>query len=206
MDQSGSTGGQGAPTGPTSGWSAPPPPPAQPGPKGFVYADVPNRAIAYIIDAIILGIVNLVLFAILSGVGLHISSLNLSTLSIDYNPIVALIYAVGGLVISGAYFWYTWTQRRATIGMQVLGMQIGDAGSGATLTQDQAIKRWIALGAPFGIAQAFNPLPLLGILISLAALGWFIYLVYTTYSSPTKQGWHDIFAHTMVVKATNTVG
>jgi uncharacterized RDD family membrane protein YckC len=30
--------------------------------------------------------------------------------------------------------------------------------------------------------------------------------VYTTYSSPTKQGWHDIFAHTMVVKATNTVG
>jgi uncharacterized RDD family membrane protein YckC len=89
--------------------------------------------------------------------------------------------------------------------MQVLGMQIGDAGSGATLTQDQAIKRWIALGAPFTLAQAFNPLPLLGILIAIASLGWFIYLVYTTYSSPTKQGWHDIFAHSMVVKATNTV-
>jgi uncharacterized RDD family membrane protein YckC len=206
MDQSGSTGGQGAPTGPTSGWSAPPPPPVQPGPKGFVYADVPNRAIAYIIDAIILAIVNFVLFAILSGVGLHISSANLSTFTIDYNPIVALIYAVGGLIISGAYFWYTWTKMRATVGMKVLGMQIGDAGTGATLTQDQAIKRWIALGAPFGLAQAFNPIPLLGILISLAALGWLIYLIYTTYSSPTKQGWHDIFAHTMVVKATNTVG
>ena len=205
MDQSGSTGGQGAPTGPTSGWSAPPPPPVQPGPKGFVYADVPNRAIAYIIDAILLGIVNIVIFAILNGAGLRISTLNLSTLSIDYNPIVALIYAVGGLIVSGGYFFYTWTKRRATIGMQVLGMQIGDAGSGATLTQEQAIKRWIALGAPFGLAQAFNPLPLLGILLSFAALGWFIYLVYTTYSSPTKQGWHDIFAHTMVVKATNTV-
>jgi uncharacterized RDD family membrane protein YckC len=205
MDQSGSTGGQGAPTGPTSGWSAPPPPPAQPGPKGFVYADVPNRAIAYIIDAIILGIVNIVIFAILTGVGLHASSLNLSTLSIDYNPIVSIIYAVFGLAVSGGYFIYTWTKRRSTIGMQVLGMQVGDAGSGATLTQDQAIKRWIALGAPFGIVQAFNPLPLIGLVVGLAAFLWFCYLVYTTYQSPTKQGWHDIFAHTMVVKATNTV-
>jgi uncharacterized RDD family membrane protein YckC len=108
--------------------------------------------------------------------------------------------------VSGGYFIYMWTRMRGTVGMKVLGMQVGDAGSGATLTQDQAIKRWIALGAPFGIVQALNPLPLLGILVGLAALGWFIYLVYTTYSSPTKQGWHDIFAHTMVVKATNTVG
>jgi uncharacterized RDD family membrane protein YckC len=206
MDQSGSTGGQGAPTGPTSGWSAPPPPPAQPGPKGFVYADVPNRAIAYIIDAIIIGVVGLLIGIVLAAIGLHSSTLNLQTLSIDYNPIYSILFAIVGLAISGGYFVYTWTKRRATIGMQILGMQIGDAGSGATLTQDQAIKRWIALGAPFSVAQAFNPFPLLGILISLAALGWFIYLVYTTYQSPTKQGWHDIFAHTMVVKATNTVG
>ena len=47
---------------------------------------------------------------------------------------------------------------------------------------------------------------MLGTLLGLAAFGWFIYLVYTTYQSPTKQGWHDIYAHTMVVKATNTVG
>ncbi len=206
MDQSGSTGGQGAPTGPTSGWSAPPPPPVQPGPKGFVYADVPNRAIAYIIDAIILFIVGFVVAIILAAVGLHASTVNLQTLTVDYNPIVGIVTAAIGLAISGGYFIYTWTKRRATIGMQALGMQIGDAGTGATLTQDQAIKRWIALGAPFSVAQAFNPFPLLGILIVLAALGWLIYLIYTTYSSPTKQGWHDIFAHTMVVKATNTVG
>ncbi len=204
MDQSGSTGGQGAPTGPTSGWSAPPPPPVQPGPSGFVYADVPNRAIAYIIDAIILGIVNIVIFAILAGVGLRVSTFDLVN-GYQYNYLFSIVYAVIGLAISGGYFIYTWTKRRSTIGMQVLGMQIGDAGSGATLTQDQAIKRWIALGAPFGVVQALNPLPLLGLLVGLAALGWFIYLVYTTYSSPTKQGWHDIFAHTMVVKATNTV-
>lgn len=205
MDQSGSTGGQGAPTGPASGWSAPPPPPVQPGPKGFVYADVPNRAIAYIIDVIIIGIVGLLVTIILAAIGLNATTGSTFLNTFSYNPIVSIIIAIISLAISGAYFVYTWTKRRATIGMQVLGMQIGDAGTGATLTQDQAIKRWIALGAPFTIAQAFNPFPLLGILISIAALAWFIYLVYTTYSSPTKQGWHDIFAHTMVVKATNTV-
>ena len=39
---------------PTTAW-APPPPVVQAGPAGFVYADVPNRAIAYIIDAIVIG-------------------------------------------------------------------------------------------------------------------------------------------------------
>ena len=83
----------------------------------------------------------------------------------------------------------------------------GRSGQGwQTLTQEQAIRRWIALGAPFSLAQAFNPLPLLGLLIGLAAFGWVIYLLYTTWQSPTKQGFHDIFANTMVVKATRTAG
>lgn len=193
MDQSGSTGGQGAPTGPTSGWSAPPPPPVQPGPKGFVYADVPNRAIAYIIDAIILFLVTVVIFVIIAGI-------------LGLGFVVSLVYLVISLAISGGYFIYTWTRMRATVGMKVLGMQIGDAGSGATLTQDQAIKRWLVLAGPAAIAQALSSISVIGPLLSLAAFGWFIYLVYTTYQSPTKQGWHDIYAHTMVVKATNTVG
>jgi uncharacterized RDD family membrane protein YckC len=58
----------------------------------------------------------------------------------------------------------------------------------------------------FTIAQAFNPLPLLGILIAIASLAWVIFLLYTTANSPTKQGWHDVFANTMVVKAAKSVG
>jgi hypothetical protein len=95
---------------------------------------------------------------------------------------------------------------RGTVGMKVLGMQIGNANDGKTLTQDQAIRRWIALGAPFGIAQACNPFPGIGILLGLVALGWFIYLLWTTYSSPTKQGFHDTFVNSMVVKATRVAG
>jgi uncharacterized RDD family membrane protein YckC len=49
----------------------------------------------------------------------------------------------------------------------------------------------------------------LGALMSLLGLilgvGWPLYLLYTTAQSPTKQGFHDVFAHTMVVKAARTV-
>jgi uncharacterized RDD family membrane protein YckC len=197
MDQSGSTNDPGTPSG--SGWAAPPTP-VQAGPEGFVYADVPNRAIAYIIDAIILGIVNLVAFAILGGIGLSILS------GLTYNYFAGLVLAVVSLVISGAYFIYTWTAMRGTVGMKALGMQIGNARDGKTLTMDQAIRRWIALGAPFGIAQAFNPLPGIGILLGLVAFAWFIFLLWTTYSSPTKQGFHDTFVNSMVVKATRVAG
>ena len=212
MDQSEPTGDLGTPPPPqpaqpaSAGWAAPPPP-VQAGPAGFFYADVPNRAIAYIIDAIILGILNVIVFAVLAGVGLNVLTIDLNAAGgVSYNFFASLILAVASLIISGAYFIYTWTAMRGTVGMKVLGMQIGNSGDGKTITMDQAIRRWIALGAPFGLVQAFNPLPGIGILLGLAALAWFIFLLWTTYSSPTKQGFHDKFANTMVVKAARAAG
>jgi hypothetical protein len=41
--------------------------------------------------------------------------------------------------------------------------------------------------------------------VGLAGLVYIIFLLYTTAQSPTKQGYHDHFAHTMVVKATRAV-
>jgi uncharacterized RDD family membrane protein YckC len=209
MDQSEPTGDPGTstpPPAPSSGWAAPPPP-VSAGPAGFFYADVPNRAIAYIIDAILLGILNLIVFAVLGGIGLNIVTFNVNNPAlIEYNYVASLILAVASLIISGAYFIYTWTSMRGTVGMKVLGMQIGNSGDGKTLTMDQAIRRWIALGAPFGLVQAFNPLPGIGILLGLAAFAYFIFLLWTTYSSPTKQGFHDKFANTMVVKAARAAG
>jgi len=198
MVDSGSTGGT-----PGSGWTQAAAPRPVPGTAGFVYADVPNRAIAYIIDAIVLGVVNVVVFAVLSGVGLSIVTIG-ADLTVQTNYVASLIFTVIGAAISGGYLWYTWTQMRGTIGMKALGMQIGNAGDGATLTQNQAIRRWIALGAPFSIAQALNPLPGIGSLLGLVAFGWFLYLLWTTSKSPTKQGFHDVYANTMVVKAART--
>jgi uncharacterized RDD family membrane protein YckC len=175
--------------------------PVTAGPAGYVYADVPNRAIAYIIDVIILAVINFIVFIILAAIGLA----SVNTIG-TYNFVAGLIAAVVATVINGAYFIYTWTTMRASPGQKVLGMQVGNASDGATLTMEQAVKRWIALGAPFGIAQALNPLPGLGFIIGLAALAWFIALLWTTAQSPTKQGLHDQYANTVVVKGARAVG
>jgi uncharacterized RDD family membrane protein YckC len=84
-------------------------------------------------------------------------------------------------------------------------MQVGNAADGATMTMEQAVRRWLALGGVFTLAQTLNPLPLLGVLLGLAALIWVIALIVTTAQSPTKQGLHDQFATTIVVKAARAV-
>jgi len=182
--------------------------PAAPAPSAapstsLVYADVPNRVIAYIIDVIVIFIFNLAVgivlgiigFAVITGTGAGATT----------NWFGSIIYTVVALAISGIYFVYSWTNQRATIGMKALSLQIGNAPEGATITTEQAIRRWLALGAIFTIAQILNPLPLIGILIGLAAFAYVIFLLYTTATSPTKQGWHDKFANTMIVKAVRGV-
>jgi uncharacterized RDD family membrane protein YckC len=173
-------------------------------PTGLVYADVPNRAIAYIIDIIIVGIVAAIVNGVLTGMGLSSVTVR-PDLRVDINYAGTLVQGVVGLLISAGYFIYTWTSMRATLGMRVLGMQIGNAADGKTLTTDQAIRRYLALSAPSILSQVLFPLPLIGFIVGLLSLAWFIYLVYTTATSPTKQGWHDVFASTMVVKALGSV-
>jgi uncharacterized RDD family membrane protein YckC len=175
------------------------------GSSGLVYADVPNRVIAIIIDYVIIGIIGMIVGAVLGGIGLTPVTVN-EDLTFRYDYVASLVYAVVNLVIGGGYFIYTWTANRGTVGMKLLGMQIGNASDGASLTMEQAVRRYLALGAVFTIAQALNPLPLLGLLIAVASLAWVIFLLYTTANSPTKQGWHDVFAGSMVVKAAKSVG
>jgi uncharacterized RDD family membrane protein YckC len=195
-------------------WQAPPPaeqPPAaapmtQPGPAGFVYADLPNRIIAYIIDIVILAVAGIIIGIVLGAVGLKTVTIDLNSPTlVSVNYVAIVIQGLVGLAISAGYFIYTWTRMRGTVGMKALGMQIGNEGDGATLTQNQAIKRWIYVGGWISIAQIVNPVPLLGLLVGIVGLVYVIYLLYTTAQSPTKQGYHDHQAHTMVVKATRSV-
>ena len=202
-------------SGPIVSWAAATAPTPIPGREGYFYADVPNRIIAYIIDAILVAIVLIVVTIILGSVIGPATSVSTvadpnSLLGVRIethtNLVATLINAVIGLAISGGYYIYTWTAMRGTLGMKALGMQVGDAASGATLTMEQAVRRWLALGGIFALAQILNPLPLLGLLLALASLVWVIALLVTTAQSPTKQGLHDQFANTVVVKAARAVG
>ena len=200
-------------SGSDSQWSAPPP--AQPvaSASGFVYADVPNRAIAYIIDVIILFVINIIVSIVIGAILGPATKVSFNSNATDFgnlvtadvNYVTVLVTALVSTAINGVYFVWTWTNMRGSLGQKVLSMQVGNEGDGKTLTMNQAVTRWIFLGAPFGIAGALNPIPALGILIGLAALAWFITLLVTTAQSPTKQGLHDRYAHTMVVKAARSV-
>jgi len=188
---------------PAGGWAAPPPP-VQAGAAGFVYADVPNRAVAYIIDAIIVGILVSIVTSIIGGIGLKSVSIDPTTLAVSINFVGLIVAAIIGAAISAAYFIYTWTSMRATLGMRILGMQIGNAGDGKTLTMDQAVRRWLVIAAPGLLAQVLIVIPAIGFVLALVSLVWFIFLIYTTAKSPTKQGFHDVFANSQVVKAARS--
>jgi uncharacterized RDD family membrane protein YckC len=186
-----------------------------PGPAGLYYADVPNRIIAQIIDAIIVFIASAIVFVVLFAIVGAPTTVTTTTdpnafLGLRFethtNILPTLISAIVGIAISAGYYIYTWTALRGTLGQRMLGMQVGNASDGATLTMEQAVRRWLALGGIFSLAQTLNPLPGLGILIGLVSLIWVIALLVTTAQSPTKQGLHDQFANSVVVKAARAVG
>jgi len=190
------------PTAPPA-WAAPAPAPV-PGTAGFVFADVPNRLFALIIDAILLGIIGIVVSAAVAaalGPQYEIDIDDGFDVSVTTNFLSAGVTLIASLAVSAVYWIYTWTAMRGSPGMKVLGMQVGNYPDGKTLTQNQAIRRWVALGGPLPLVQQLNQLPVLGVLIGLATLGYFGYLLYSTAKSPTKQGFHDKFANSVVVKA-----
>ncbi len=202
------TGGAPAPPPQDPGsWQAPPPSPqpqfqqapAAAGPApGIMYADTITRVIAYVIDAIIfwvvaIFIVGLIVLSIFAGGGL-------------VGLIGSVLLAVLGLVGSAIYFVYCWTRLRASLGQKALGLETVNAADGATLTQDQAIRRWAFLFGPTALGGALSyapgPLAVLGLLVGLLAFIYEIYLLYTVTQSTKRQGFHDVQAGTVVIKRT----
>jgi len=196
-----------------SSWQAPPP--AVPGglqaaavevgpAPGVAYADLVTRVIAYIIDAVLLGVFTFVIFLVLGAIIL--ASL------LAGGPILAIvgfvILAVFTLLASAVYFVYTWMNLRASPGQKILNLETVNAADGATLTRDQAVRRWAYLFGPSAVASVAQialgatEIAILGSLISLLVFGYIIYLLYTASQSSKRQGYHDVQARTVVVKRT----
>lgn len=201
-----------APAPPPAGgsWNAPPPgapqqgfqtPPqfqqaaveAGPAP-GIVYGDVVTRIIALFIDSIILFIPYAIVGSIVTGLFLFSGG--------AMYTIIALIVGLAYAALAGAYFVWTWTTQRASYGMKFLKLECVNAADGATLTRDQAIKRFLFLYAGNLLATIGNQVFGFGLggLLGLVGLGYIVYLLYTTSQSPKRQGFHDVQAGTVVVK------
>ena len=169
------------------------------GPGGIVLADGPSRFIALFIDFIIIGIigfiVNTITTSVLGDNYLGIFGLQYRTQSL----LGAIVTVVILLAVTGAYFIYMWTRMGgATDGMRVLKLSVRDAATGGPITQNQAITRWVFLGAPWAINFLYGWG--LGLVISIVILVYYIYLVYSISTDPMRQGLHDKQAKTVVAK------
>lgn len=175
-----------------------------PGPvAGSTIADFVTRAVAFVIDGVIIWLINVVISLVLTPL-----------LLVALGGIFVLIQALAIVAVSVGYFVYFWTTRKQTPGMMVMKLMVVQDGTGAALSQDQAIRRWIYLGLPLALSAllsaggglgffgGFGGLAILFTLATLVSIGsvvWLIYLAYTTYQDPRKQGVHDKAVNSLVV-------
>jgi uncharacterized RDD family membrane protein YckC len=147
------------------------------------------RFAAYLVDTFLLIVVN-ILVVIVVGIAAPGAA--------------TAVGAVTGALISAAYFILQWRgDHRATYGMRALGIQVGNAFDGVRLTDRQALIRWAMLGYPLGILGAISGLAgLAGLIDVILVIGLFL----TTLGSTTRQGWHDQFANSAVVRRPGTTG
>ena len=191
MTESGTPGDPGTP--PASGWQAPA---AQEtatvaGAPGFVYADVPNRVIALIVDYLIIGAVNLILLAIVTG-----------------------IFGLGWLLFLVVALGRPGDQR----GLPHLHLDLdarddrdeGSSGCRSATPVDGQTSRRAGDAALAGPVRHRGSSPRSSRTRSAASCRRSSDSRRSPGSSsccrrrresPTKQGWHDVFANTMVVKA-----
>jgi uncharacterized RDD family membrane protein YckC len=178
---------------PAVAWS---PPAAVPdvGAPGLTWADTPSRFVAYVIDLFLVGILAGILAALLN-VGQSVPTTGQPT-GAQASP---YFYAINA-AIGGVYFILSWSGgRRATLGQRLLSIQVGNAFDGRALTTTQAVKRWIGLGTFLGLLSVVPSPAVLGA-VNLLEFIWVIVLLITTATSPTKQGLHDRFANSAVVR------
>jgi len=193
---------------------APPPSYAVPtGPGGGLeYAGVGGRFVSWLLDGVLLNLVGAaiswVLFLVVVGTGdwttffLNASSgtggLNLDGGFIGRFFVVSLVVTLLTTGLNLAYFVLQWSSpARATFGMRLLGLELGNAVDGRTLDRGQALKRWIAMGE---WANILALVPVIGGLVGLAQLAWYLVLLVTTANNPRRQGLHDQYAGTAVVQ------
>ena len=163
-------------------------------PPGLSFSDTPSRMMALLLDGFALG---------------AIGSIPLSLLGLDYQRIpygqfpdrnLFVATELVALLINAAYFIWFWSGgRRATPGQRVFSIQVANAFDGVPLSRRQAFRRWFATGQWLGVL-AVPPFLFLALLSMVGSVAWNVALLYSAVTNPTKQGFHDRFASSAVVR------
>ena len=183
---------------PSGAWAPPVPNPGMP-----VFASFGRRFGALLIDGIGLGIVALVIAAAINLPGSTVTTTTASgqassSVTITNSGWSSLLTAA----LSAAYAIGMWVSSGATVGQRLLGMRVYGAEGPRPLPIDRAAVRWFLL---YGVSSLIGGIAVAapGVTgpVGLVQLAWVVVLAVTTYQSPTKQGLHDKYAASFVVRA-----
>lgn len=136
------------------------------------------RAVAYIIDTIFLGIVNVIIEAIFQARGTAAIGAAILNPQGSQSPVYGAVVVVES-VLTIAYFVGLWSYTGATLGQRIFRLRVVDANTGRPISLGKALLRWV------------------GIFIS--SIAFFIGLIWVAFDS-RKQGWADKIAGTLVLR------
>jgi uncharacterized RDD family membrane protein YckC len=196
------------------GWEVPAGAAAVEQQAGYVIAGVGARFVAWLIDGALSSIVPLALAAVLvdwnsllqrffdqmqfDASGRPIST-GMITFPVTLDLMLITLISVG---VQFLYFVGFWTSRwHATPGMIGLKMRVVDANTGGELSLVQASKRWVAMGWPLALLIL---VPVLQNAASLAQFGLNVFLFFSTVTNDRRQGWHDKFANSLVIRSVTS--
>jgi uncharacterized RDD family membrane protein YckC len=172
--------------------------PPQP-PSGPVYASFARRFGALILDGIAVAIVVAIigLAAHLPGFEATSTSSGSASASVTNSGWSSLL----ALILTAIYFIGSWVYMAGSPAQRMLGVHVYKATGPQVLEMQAAVVRWAIL---FGVSTAIGAIAIaapdaVGV-VGLVQLAWLIVLAVTTYQSPTKQGLHDRYSGSVVVR------
>lgn len=177
--------------------------PAGPAP-GLVYAGFGARFVGYLLDSLLLLIVEavvtvpLVLIPIVQFYQAHplVQGQPLASLPADLTGRFLVLGLLGG-VVSALYFGGLVAWQGRTLGQRVVGASVVRAEDGGRLPADRAFIRAVIFWGPglLSVVQAVGSIAGLVALIGMLAVAW----------DPRKQGWHDKLGRSLVVKRADVI-
>jgi uncharacterized RDD family membrane protein YckC len=171
----------------------------------YFFADVFSRAVACIIDIVILVVAILAAASVINAIFGPTIRFDRIVATAEGSAIVDhSLIALNGFVatlLSVGYFVISWMILSASPGQLLLALQVRNAADGGTLRLSRAILRWVLLFPPFSTAAFLTTtVPGASELIWASAPIWYLMLLATMALSPTKQGLHDRLAHSIVLR------
>jgi uncharacterized RDD family membrane protein YckC len=169
-----------------------------------VYAGTRRRAIAYLVDGIVVGL-------IVFGVAALLNVLLGPTLTIDRTGRAprlvvddgrTVINTLCGVAVGAAYFVGSWARTGQTPGQRLFGLRVERAETARLLGPRGGVVRWVALGGPIGLLSlAARDVDGAGSLLTIAVAAWFLLLLLSTARGADNQGIHDRLAGSVVIAA-----